>query len=69
LLDRRPCSVGTAGELDAEIRDIFALDLVGRGDEIGGTLYVDYADESVKQATLIPLLESRGVVIEWRKRA
>jgi hypothetical protein len=67
MLNYRPCFVKTAAELDAEIRSIFALDHVGRGDEIGGILHVDYTDESVKQASLIPLLERRGVVIEWRK--
>jgi hypothetical protein len=44
------------------------LDAVQRGDEISGTLYVDYADESVKAATLIPALEHRGVIIVWRKK-
>jgi len=67
LLDYRPCNVKTADELDAEIRDIFALDLVGRGDEISGTLFVNYSDESVKQASLIPVLQRRGVEIQWRK--
>lgn len=51
-----------------EIRDIFALDLAQRGDEICGTLYVDYSDESVKQANLLSLLQNRGVEIVWRKR-
>lgn len=67
MLDYRPCNVKTADELDAEIRDIFALDLVGRGDEISGTLFVNYSDESVKQASLIPVLQRRGVEIQWRK--
>jgi hypothetical protein len=68
LLDNRQCDVKTAAELDAEIRDIFALDLVGRGDEICGTLYVDYSDESVKLASLISRLEDRAVTIEWRRK-
>jgi hypothetical protein len=59
--------VNTADELDAEIRDIFALDLVGRGDEIGGTLYVNYSDDAVKEASLIGTLERRGVNIIWRR--
>jgi hypothetical protein len=59
--------VKTAAELDAEIRDIFALDVVGRGDEIAGTLYVDYPDEAVKEASLIATLERRGVDIVWRR--
>ena len=67
MLNNRPCNVKTAAELDTEIRDIFVLDQVGRGDEIGGTLYVNYSDEIVRQAHLIPVLESRGVHIEWRK--
>jgi hypothetical protein len=40
-------------------------DATQRGDEIGGTLYIDYADESVKEVTLIPALEHRGVIIVW----
>jgi hypothetical protein len=67
LLDYRPCNVATAEDLDRELRDIYALINVGREDEIRGTLYVDYSDESVKQASLIPWLESRGVTIVWRK--
>jgi len=58
MLNGRKCREGSAAELDAEIRDIFALDLLGRGDEIGGTLYVDYSDESVTQASLIPTLDT-----------
>jgi hypothetical protein len=68
MLDTRKCEVSTATELDAEIRAIFALDLVQRGNEINGTLYVDYSDESVKQASLLPALQSRGVKIIWRKQ-
>jgi hypothetical protein len=60
--------VETAAELDAEILDIFALDLVGRGNEICGTLYVGYSDESVKQASLVLSLQARGVKIAWRKK-
>lgn len=69
MLDSRVCNVRTAAELDTQIRDIFSLDLVGRGDEISGTLYVYYGDESVKEASLVTILESRGVAIEWRKNA
>lgn len=68
LLDNRLCDVSSAAELDAEIRAIFALDSVQRGDEICGTLYVDYSDESVKQASLLPSLQSRGIEIVWRKK-
>lgn len=67
MLDYRPCNVSTAVQLDAEIRDILALDMVQRGDEITGTLNVYYTDESVKQAQLLPVLISRGVQIEWHK--
>ena len=67
MLDRRPCKVKTASELDTEIRDILHLDAVQRGDEVSGTLYVDYSDESVKAASLLPALEHRGVIIVWRK--
>ena len=69
MLDKRTCQVGTAAELDAEIRDIFALDLVGRGDQISGTLHIEYTDESVKQAKLLSQLEGRGVTIEWHKKS
>jgi len=69
MLDHRYCLVHSAAELDAEIRDIFALDMVGRGHEIGGTLHVNYTDESVKQASLIPRLEARGVSIIWKQSA
>jgi hypothetical protein len=68
MLDYRRCDVATAAQLDAEIRDIFALDLVQRGDEICGTLNVYYTDESVKQAPLLPMLKARGVHIEWHKK-
>jgi hypothetical protein len=68
MLDNRKCEVKTPAELDAEIRDIFALDSVGRGDEVSGTLYVDYTDESVKKASLLPTLQRRGVAIVWRKK-
>ncbi len=68
MLDNRPCNVNTAGELDHEIRDIFALDLAGRDDEISGTLHVYFSDDSVKQASLLPHLLARGVQVEWHKR-
>jgi hypothetical protein len=68
MLDTRLCDVATAAQLDAEIRDILSLDLVDRGDEICGTLHVDYDNDEVKRASLVPNLQSRGVVIEWRKK-
>jgi hypothetical protein len=68
LLDNVKCDVNTADELDAEIRKIFVLDQNQRGDEICGRFNVDYSDESVKRASLVPLLESRDVRINWRKK-
>jgi hypothetical protein len=67
LLDSRRCVAKTAEELDDAIRDIFELDKEDKGDQITGILYVHYAHESVKEASLVRLLESRGVTIEWRK--
>ena len=67
MLDAVPCNVSSAPELDAKIRNILALDNVGRGDEIGGTLNVYYSDDSARLASLIPVLESRGVMIAWHK--
>ena len=67
MLDKRPCEVKTAEELNEQIRDIFALDLAGRGDEISGTLHIRYSDDSVKKASLIGQLQGRGVKIEWHK--
>jgi hypothetical protein len=67
LLNNRKCTVKTAAELDAEVRDILALEMVGRGDEISGTLYVDFEDEAVKDSTSIAQLTARGVDIVWRK--
>ena len=68
MLDARRFEVNSAAELDAEIRDIFALDSVNRGDEISGTLTVVYSDESVKKATLLPALQRRGVEVSWHKK-
>lgn len=68
MLDYRRCDVNNAAELDAAIRDIFALDQAGRGDEISGALHVDYISEATKSASLIPTLEARGVEIVWRKK-
>jgi len=68
MLDNRLCNVRTAADLDKEIRDIFSLDLMQRGHEISGSLNVNYSDESVKRASLIPTLENRGIVIHWHKQ-
>ncbi len=69
MLDNRHCVVKTAEELDDQIRDIFKLDEEQKSDQITGTLHVDYSHDSVKDASLIRLLETRGVKIEWRKTA
>ena len=69
MLDGRLYDVKTADELDAQIRDILALYFLEPGDQIGGLLYVDYTDESVKQAGLVAMLEDRGVRIVWCKSA
>jgi len=68
MLDNRKCEVETAAPLDNEIKDILALDHVGRGDEICGTLHVHYSDESIKKATQLRLLEERGVSVQWHKK-
>ncbi len=60
--------VNSAEELDAKIRQIAALDNVNRGDQLEGTLEVAYENESVKQASLILWIESRGVAIAWNKK-
>jgi hypothetical protein len=67
MLDLRKCEVRTADELNAEIRDIFSLDDVGRGDEICGTLNIYYSDDSVKDASELSRLEDRGVSVVWHK--
>ena len=67
MLDNRKCEVKTAEELDTEIRDIFALDLMGEGHQICGTLYIHYSDDAVKKASLVRQLEERGVAIVWQK--
>lgn len=67
MLDKRFCKVHTPAELDAEIRDLFALSLMGREDAMPKTLNVRYTDESVKQATSIGFLQSKGIRIVWQK--
>ena len=61
------CEVDTADQLDTEIRKIAALEHVGRGDEIHGTFTVQYSDESVRKAALVPWLENKGVAVMWQK--
>jgi hypothetical protein len=67
MLDLMTCTASSALELDEKIREIFALDQDGRGNEISGTLNVYYSDETVKLARLLPLLQTRGVEVEWHQ--
>jgi hypothetical protein len=61
--------VETPQELDARLRsDVLALDNLGRGDEIYGTVYVTYTDATVMRASLVPDLEARGVRFLWHKK-
>jgi hypothetical protein len=48
--------------------EILALDLLGRGDGIYGTVRVTYSDEGAKRASLASLLEARGVAFSWEKK-
>jgi hypothetical protein len=61
------CGVDTADQLDTEIRNTAALESIGRGDEIHGTFTVQYSDEAVKNASLVPWLENKGVAVVWQK--
>jgi autonomous glycyl radical cofactor GrcA len=61
------CEVDTAQQLDAEIRGIAALENIGKGNELYGTLTVKYSEESVKTASLVPWLENRGIAVVWHK--
>jgi hypothetical protein len=63
------CEVDNKDQLDNEIRKIAALENVGRGDEIYGSMTVHYSDEAVKGASLIPWLQARGVAIRWHKKS
>jgi hypothetical protein len=61
--------VTTANDLDLKIRErITALDNLSRDDEVHGTVHIEYSDETVKKASLIPWLQNRGVAIEWQKK-
>ncbi len=61
--------VKDTAELDSKIRgEILALDLLGRGDEIHGTVHVTYSDESAKRASLAGLLEARCVAFSCEKK-
>jgi hypothetical protein len=63
------CQTGISRELDLKIRtEILALDNLQRSDEIYGTVHVTSTDEGVMEASLIPLLEARGVSVEWKRK-
>jgi hypothetical protein len=62
--------VESAADLDMKLRnEIFALDNLGRGDEIYGTVSVVYSDDNAKTSSLVAQLESRGVAFIWSKRS
>ena len=65
-LQCRECGRG----LDVKLRnEIFALDNLGRGDEVYGTVSVVYSDENAKTSSLVAQLEARGVVFTWSERS
>ena len=56
-------------ELDSKLRgEILALDNIGRGDEIHGSIGVIYSGDRVKGCSLIGPLEARGVAFSWKLR-
>jgi hypothetical protein len=60
--------VKNAAELDVKLRsEIFALDNLGRGNEIYGTVSVVYSENDARMSSLVAQLESRGVVFVWHK--
>jgi hypothetical protein len=60
--------VKDANELDSKIRgEILALDLLGRGDEMYGTVHVTYTNENTKRASLVAVLQARGITFEWTR--
>ena len=60
--------VNSAAELDGKLREILFLDNVGRGDEIYGTVHISYSDRGVELASLISVLEARGVSFSWEHK-
>ena len=54
--------------LDAHLRDILALEAVGRGDEIYGAVEVFYSDEDAKRSSSAQTLQARGVQFHWSLR-
>ena len=62
-------NVENAADLDIKLRnEIFALDNLGRGDEIYGTVSVVYSDDNAKTSSMVAQLESRGVAFIWSKK-
>lgn len=49
--------------------EVLALDNLGRGDEIHGTIVVSFSDQRVRTASLVPVLEARGVAFRWEPKA
>lgn len=57
-------------DLDQSLRsEVLALDNLGRGDEIHGTIIVSFSNQRVKAASLVPALEARGVAFRWEPKA
>lgn len=54
-------------ELELWLRgNVFALDQVGKGDEIPGlTVHVKCSDPLARQSRMVRNLESRGVIFNW----
>jgi hypothetical protein len=62
--------VENAADLNIKLRnEIFALDNLGRSDEIHGTVSVVCSDDDAKTSSLVAQLEARGVVFIWSKRS
>jgi hypothetical protein len=60
--------VKDAAELDSKLGgEILALEKIGRGDELHGTVHVTYADDDAKRASLVARLEALGIVFSWKK--
>jgi len=55
-------------QLDSELRNILAMDNLGRGEEIYGSVAITYSNDDAKRASLIGVLEGRGVVFSWTRK-
>jgi hypothetical protein len=57
------------GELEVWLRgNVFALDNLGRGDEIHGLkVYVKCPDPAARNSPLVMALEARGVIFKWEE--